>query len=71
MSTEKPPYKVDDRGNVAQFYETEEYELVATLDREAEVDGKCDCYTWDGGEAVTQWAVANGYADSIAHAKRI
>ena len=59
-------YDVDDRGNIAQFYLDEE--IVATLDREAEVDGKCDQLTWDGGPEVTKWAIANGYADAIARA---
>jgi hypothetical protein len=55
------PYEVDDRGNVAQFYSTDSNEVVATLDREAEVDGVADQATWDGGPDVTAWAVAHGY----------
>lgn len=57
-------YEVDDRGNVAQFYD-EEGEIVATLDREAEVNGIQDQSTWDGGKDVTEWAVANGYPELV------
>jgi hypothetical protein len=63
-------YEADDRGNVVDFY-NEEYEIVARLDREAEVDGIPDQKTWDGGPDVTEWAIANGYADEIATARRI
>lgn len=56
----EPKYSVDDRGNVAQFYD-KFGEIVATLDREATVDRKPDQSTWNGGENVTRWAVANGY----------
>lgn len=56
----KPQYTVDDRGNIAQFYDRHD-EIVATLDREATVDGIADQSTWDGGPDVTDWAVKNGY----------
>jgi hypothetical protein len=53
------PYDVDDRGNIAQFYDVESGDIIATLDREA--GENADEYTWDGDEAVTAWAKANGY----------
>lgn len=69
------PYSVDDRGNVADFYqidESGEYSRVARLDREAgpsdDVDG---IYTWDGDADVTAWAMANGYQWEIRLAKRL
>lgn len=64
-------YEVDDRGNVAQFYDVECDEIVATLDREAEVDGKADQLTWDGNKEVTIWAIENGYEEEIFRAKKI
>lgn len=74
MKTEpeqKEPYQVDDRGNIAQFYETNEFEIVATLDRESEVNGEVDKLTWDGGPSVTEWAKSNGYEESINAATKI
>lgn len=62
-------YFVDDRGNVAQFYF--DGDKIATLDREAEVDGKQDETTWDGGEDVTEWANENGYKEEIEEATKI
>lgn len=53
-------YTVDDRGNIAQFYDRHD-EIVATLDREATVNGIADQSTWDGGPDVTAWAAKNGY----------
>jgi hypothetical protein len=63
-------YEVDDRGNVVDFYlvTNGEFEQVARLDREAPPD---DHTTWDGGPSVTEWAIANGYAEQIAEAERI
>ena len=52
-------YEVDDRGNIAQFYDIEADQIVARLDREAGPNG--DQTTWDGDEEVTKWANANGY----------
>ena len=63
-------FDVDDRGNVAQFYD-ESGDVIATLDREAEVNGKLDQKTWDGGPAVTEWARRNGYEKEIDSATRI
>lgn len=66
MSEPKEPYEVDDRGNVVQFYETKGYEIVATIDREAIYIGTPDAdyqSTWDGGAAVTAWAMENGYPE--------
>jgi len=74
LNTPEPPkaptaYDVDDRGNIAQFYRDEE--IVATLDREAEVGALVDQLTWDGDADITAWAIANGYADAIARATRV
>lgn len=54
-------YSVDDRGNVAQFYDVASGDIIATLDREA--GPTADQYTWDGDPDVTAWAIANGYPD--------
>lgn len=59
-------YSVDDRGNVAQFYEGDD--IIATLYREA---GKsADLLAWDGGKEITKWAKENGYALAIAEAEQ-
>lgn len=60
-------YDVDDRGNIAQFYD-EEGEIVATLDREA--GENADEETWDGDDDVTAWAIANGYPN-MGSVKRV
>lgn len=69
------PYSVDDRGNVADFYqrdESGEYSLVARLDREAGPQNDFDgIYTWDGDIDVTAWATANGYQWEIRLANRL
>lgn len=65
-------YTIDDRGNVAQFYELASGDIVATLDREAGPQGSVDSVTtWDGDKNVTKWAVDNGYAEEIKNAKKI
>ena len=71
LNTPEAPtaYDVDDRGNIAQFYRNDE--IVATLDREAEVGTLVDQLTWDGDEDITAWAIANGYAEAIAQATRV
>lgn len=63
-------YEADDRGNVVDFYYVinGEYEMIARLDREAPPD---DRLTWDGGEAVTAWAIANGWGEQIARAEKL
>ena len=61
-------FSVDDRGNVVQFYDDSD-EIVATLDREA--GPNADELLWDGGKEVTEWAIANGYAQEIAKAEKI
>lgn len=71
MSNSTEPYEVDDRGNVVQFYETTDFEIVAEINREAEVDGVQDCKTWDGDEVVTAWAMENGYGEEIEEAVKI
>lgn len=61
-------YTVDDRGNVAQFYEEiegEPGEIVATLDREA--GPSANEVTWDGNPEVTAWAVTNGYPEIASY----
>lgn len=61
MSTQPADeYDVDDRGNIAQFYDSSG-DIIATLDREA--GETADQSTWDGDEGVTAWAEANGYPD--------
>lgn len=65
MKTQK--YSVDDRGNIAQFYDVRSGDIIATLDREA--GPPADQYTWDGGPDVTAWAIANGYPDIAATAR--
>lgn len=73
MSNEK--YSVDDRGNIAQFYELDQYgewEQVACLDREAGPGKDCDSVTtWDGGEGITAWAIEKGYGPEIKGATKI
>ena len=70
MSYIEGTYEADDRGNVVDFYlvTNGEYEQIARLDREAQPG---DYTTWDGGPAVTAWAVANGYAEEIAEAEKV
>lgn len=58
---EPEPYEVDDRGNIAQFYDTGTWEMIATLDREA--GPTADQYTWDGDAKVTAWAKTHGYPE--------
>jgi hypothetical protein len=53
-------FSVDDRGNVAQFYDRSG-DIIATLNREA--GPNADEHSWDGGPDVTAWAVVNGYAE--------
>jgi hypothetical protein len=60
-TTETEPYQVDDRGNVAQFYCTKSWEIIATLDRES--GPTSNQYTWDGDADVTAWAKTHGYPD--------
>ena len=67
MNTEKEPYKVDDRGDRAQFYSTESGEIIATLNREG---GEADQHEWDGDEDVTAWAIAHDYPE-VATARRV
>lgn len=55
-------YEVDDRGNVVQFYDSDN-RIVGELDQEATVDGVNDQRTWIGDAAVTAWAASNGYPD--------
>jgi len=62
-------FSIDDRGNIAQFYDGDE--IAATLDREANVDGKSDVTTWDGSGDVEEWAGLIGYGDEIRSAIRI
>jgi len=62
----KEPYQVDDRGNIAQFYEVESGDIIATLDREA--GPNANDLAWDGGDEVTKWAKANGYDEEIEEA---
>ena len=64
-------YSVDDRGNMVDFYDATTFDLVARLDREAEVDGVPDRYTWDGDEGVTAWAAENGFSEALGEATRI
>lgn len=59
-------YSADDRGNVVQFYEDDE--IIATLDREA--GETADQLEWDGGDAITDWAVHNGYKE-VLEAKKV
>lgn len=60
---------VDDRGNIVDFYEDDE--IVAVLDREAEIDGKKDVTTWDGGGKIEEWAKSHGYKEEIEAAIRV
>lgn len=53
-------YAADDRGNIVQFYNFAG-EIVATLDRESGPNANQS--TWDGGDDVTAWALANGYPE--------
>jgi hypothetical protein len=74
MGMYDPPHVgfwVDDRGNIAQFYEFPAGDIVATLDREATVNGVQDQLAWDGSGDVEAWAIANGYGDEIANAARV
>ena len=66
-------YDVDDRGNIAQFYELDgDWGIVGELDREAGPAGDVDSVTtWWGNATVTQWARENGYADEIDSAKKV
>ena len=54
-------YTVDDRGDRAQFYLGDE--IVATLNREATVNGVPDQHSWDGDPDVTLWAIAHDYPE--------
>lgn len=67
MPNTPEPYEVDDRGNIAQFYDSESGDIIATLDREA--GETADQFTWDGDADVTAWAKAHGYEfiDTIPH----
>jgi hypothetical protein len=65
---------VDDRGNVANFFE--EYEdgtwgKGACLDREA--GDNANELAWDNwsGEELERWAKANGYKDEILEARKV
>lgn len=60
-------YSVDDRGNIAQFYEAVSGDIVATLDREA--GATANQLAWDGGPEVTAWAVAKGWSEIAVLAK--
>ena len=62
------PYDVDDRGNVVDFYCVVSEDKVARLDREA--GDSANELAWDGGEDVTEWAMAHGYGDEITEATR-
>lgn len=65
MTHKKEKYSVDDRGNVAQFYDVESGDIIATIDREATVNGVQDRSTWDAHQdlEITKWAIANGYPE--------
>jgi hypothetical protein len=68
------PFEADDRGNVVDFYETREFEQIARLDREAEVNGKHDQLAfdnWAGGAELETWMRINGYGEDMATASRL
>ncbi len=71
MTNEK--FSVDDRGNIAQFYEEMEdgtWEPGAVLDRE--VGAGANKLSWDNwsSEELENWANENGYRDEILEAKK-
>ena len=74
VAMSEPPdvrFFVDDRGNIAQFYEFSAGDLMATLDREATVNGVRNQLAWDGSGEVEDWAIANGYRDEIYRSARV
>ena len=59
---------VDDRGNVAQFYDGDE--IVATLNRECGKKGNELKWTNESGNMEIEiFAKKNGYSEEIKHAK--
>ena len=64
-------FSIDDRGNVAIFYEKDgsEWYKCATLNREAGPQNDVDSVTtWNGDDEVTEFAVKEGYGDEIEEA---
>lgn len=70
-------FEADDRGNVVDFYapaESGEWERVARLDREAEVNGKSDQLAfdnWAGGPELEAWMKENRYGDELNEAAKL